>query len=67
MIPTRLRAQYILFRLYVENDDPIEALKIAQTIVAAEPKVINTQTIKMQVEAKQYINRIENPDNHIVE
>lgn len=67
MIPTRLRAQYMLFRLYVENDDPIEALKIAQTIVAAEPKVINTQTIKMQVEAKQYINRIENPDNHIVE
>lgn len=65
MIPTRLRPQFLLFRLYANSDEHDEALKLAHTIVSAEPKIINTQTIKMQVEAKQYIKFHIGNDNPI--
>lgn len=65
MIPTRLRPQFLLFRLYANSDEHDEALKLAHTIVSAKPKIINTQTIKMQVEAKQYIKSHIGNDNPI--
>lgn len=55
MIPTRLRPNYNLWKLYLEIGDTINAIKISNTILSQPLKVENTYTISAKVEIRNFL------------
>ena len=58
MVPSRIYPRYCLFELYRDGNQPDSAVIVAKTIINMTPKIENTTTIKTQVRAKEYLEKI---------
>jgi tetratricopeptide (TPR) repeat protein len=54
-VPNRLYSLYLLAKLYIENGQTEQAIKMAQRIIDAMPKIISTATDEMKREMKEII------------
>lgn len=57
MIPTRLRPNYLLWKLYLEQGKVEQAARIAEHILSQPLKVENTFTLRAKGEVKRYYAR----------
>lgn len=56
MVPNRVRANYKLWRMYLETSNDKRAVEIAKIIVSQPVKVVNSFTINAQTEVRDFLS-----------
>lgn len=62
MIPTRIYPRYCLFRLYRSQGDTLRARQTAEALVAFPVRIMNSTSIRIKAEARNYLKHLRRND-----